>query len=256
MTTEATQRFSRSSSARRTKARPRQARWHVPTAGRFISRDPLGFAGGDANLYRYCGNVPVSQTDPTGLIPSDRPPAPEPKPGGTWVWVPGQKCIIGCHGHGEGRWKWVLDPPPTNIAWSRTQAALIKITASAGNSPTDGQLSSLVKEVLKMYGGNSTAALGEIEQIRDVGIDNEMLAALDHYFNARSAVEASGWLCGLMAIKALIANAVYSGMKALQLPVPQDTARPPSQVTLFQWMAGNYGAAAGLLPPETNPKPK
>jgi hypothetical protein len=27
---------------------------------------PLGYAGGDANLYRYCGNGPTDGTDPTG----------------------------------------------------------------------------------------------------------------------------------------------------------------------------------------------
>ena len=30
--------------------------------------DPLGFAAGDANLYRYVGNNPTNHTDPTGLI--------------------------------------------------------------------------------------------------------------------------------------------------------------------------------------------
>jgi len=29
--------------------------------------DPLGMAAGDSNLYRYCGNNPISRTDPFGL---------------------------------------------------------------------------------------------------------------------------------------------------------------------------------------------
>lgn len=33
---------------------------------RFISEDPISFAGGDANLYRYVGNNPVNFIDPTG----------------------------------------------------------------------------------------------------------------------------------------------------------------------------------------------
>lgn len=32
-----------------------------------FSQDPIGFAGGDANLYRYVGNHPTMATDPTGL---------------------------------------------------------------------------------------------------------------------------------------------------------------------------------------------
>ena len=35
-------------------------RYYDPELGRFISRDPLGLAGGDVNLYRYAGNNPVN----------------------------------------------------------------------------------------------------------------------------------------------------------------------------------------------------
>jgi uncharacterized protein RhaS with RHS repeats len=36
--------------------------------GRFISRDPIGFAGGDVNVYRYVGNGPIFWADPYGLF--------------------------------------------------------------------------------------------------------------------------------------------------------------------------------------------
>jgi RHS repeat-associated protein len=42
-------------------------RWYSPKMGRFISQDPIGFAGGDANLYRYVGNSSPNGTDPSGL---------------------------------------------------------------------------------------------------------------------------------------------------------------------------------------------
>ena len=45
------------------------ARYYDPSVGRFISRDPIRFSGGDANLYRYCGNGPAHQADPSGLAP-------------------------------------------------------------------------------------------------------------------------------------------------------------------------------------------
>ncbi len=44
-----------------------RARYYDPTAGRFISEDPLGFGGGDVNLYAYVGNDPVNFIDPNGL---------------------------------------------------------------------------------------------------------------------------------------------------------------------------------------------
>ncbi len=44
-----------------------RARWYDPSTGRWLSQDPIGFAGGDANLYRYVGNSPTNATDPSGL---------------------------------------------------------------------------------------------------------------------------------------------------------------------------------------------
>jgi len=44
-----------------------RARYYSPVAQRFVSQDPLGFAGGDANLYSYGSNDPATLTDPLGL---------------------------------------------------------------------------------------------------------------------------------------------------------------------------------------------
>ncbi len=44
-----------------------RARYYDPGAGRFLSRDPIGFAGGDSNVYAYVLNDPVNHSDPTGL---------------------------------------------------------------------------------------------------------------------------------------------------------------------------------------------
>jgi RHS repeat-associated protein len=43
-----------------------RARWYDATLGRFISEDPIGFAGGDVNLYGYVGNNPLRFVDPSG----------------------------------------------------------------------------------------------------------------------------------------------------------------------------------------------
>ena len=44
-----------------------RARWFDPGTGRWMSRDPIGFEAGDANLYRYVGNASTTFTDPSGL---------------------------------------------------------------------------------------------------------------------------------------------------------------------------------------------
>ncbi len=44
-----------------------RARYYDPQMGRFISKDPIGFAGGDVVLYGYVQNDPVNFIDPWGL---------------------------------------------------------------------------------------------------------------------------------------------------------------------------------------------
>ena len=44
-----------------------RARAYDPAAGRFLQQDPVGFAAGDANLYRYAFNSPTLYRDPSGM---------------------------------------------------------------------------------------------------------------------------------------------------------------------------------------------
>lgn len=43
-----------------------RARYYDPGTGRFLSEDPIGFAAGDYNLYRYVRNNPLRFNDPAG----------------------------------------------------------------------------------------------------------------------------------------------------------------------------------------------
>jgi RHS repeat-associated protein len=45
-----------------------RARYYDPNVGRFVSEDPLGFGGGDVNLYAYVRNQPINRADPYGLL--------------------------------------------------------------------------------------------------------------------------------------------------------------------------------------------
>ena len=56
-----------------------RARYYDPAIGRFINKDPIGFDGGDINLYAYVANNPVNFIDPDGLI---RPTIP-----GYWSYL-------------------------------------------------------------------------------------------------------------------------------------------------------------------------
>jgi RHS repeat-associated protein len=46
-----------------------RARFYSPSAGRFISQDPLGLGSGDTNPYTYVFNQPTSLVDPMGTKP-------------------------------------------------------------------------------------------------------------------------------------------------------------------------------------------
>lgn len=48
-----------------------RARYYHPRLQRFISEDPVGFGGGDTNLYVYVENSPENFSDPLGLFESD-----------------------------------------------------------------------------------------------------------------------------------------------------------------------------------------
>jgi len=65
-----------------------RARYYDPNVGRFISEDPLGFGGGDVNLYAYVQNNPVNRVDPRGLqaFPAPFPGIPLPLPP---LFIPG-----------------------------------------------------------------------------------------------------------------------------------------------------------------------
>ncbi|MEP0345625.1 RHS repeat-associated core domain-containing protein [Rhodopirellula bahusiensis] len=81
-----------------------QNRWYDDSTGRWLSQDPIGFAAGDANLYRYVGNQPTTKTDPSGLadiIDGD------PTHGGVIMMLPTGRIIVSGsimrshHGPGE-----------------------------------------------------------------------------------------------------------------------------------------------------------
>ena len=68
-------------------------RWYDPEIGRFISEDPIGFAGGDVNLYGYVGNNPHGYIDPFGFwrCSSNDPPGSS----GWWDVVQGALDVAG-----------------------------------------------------------------------------------------------------------------------------------------------------------------
>lgn len=51
---------------------------YAPQLGRFVSRDPIGYARRNSNLFGFCDNSPAVYMDPSGLCPSDEAKAKPP----------------------------------------------------------------------------------------------------------------------------------------------------------------------------------
>jgi len=57
-----------------------RARNYDPHTGRFLQEDPIGFAGGDLNIYAYVTNNPTGAVDPFGLRQARPPRSQRPRP--------------------------------------------------------------------------------------------------------------------------------------------------------------------------------
>ncbi len=64
-----------------------RARYYDPRAGRFLTKDPRGFMGGDVNLYRFVLNNPVNFRDPLGLWNEDVHSGIGRTDYGTYIWA-------------------------------------------------------------------------------------------------------------------------------------------------------------------------
>jgi RHS repeat-associated protein len=77
-------------------------RFYSPDIGRLLQPDPIGFNGDPTNLYRYVGNNPVTNSDPTGEY------AVYKAKGGYWYYIvnPGYQSYVPAGGYVPGSRGW------------------------------------------------------------------------------------------------------------------------------------------------------
>ena len=75
------------------------ARNYNSVVGRFVSQDPMGFKGGDTNLYRYVANDPTYRADPSGMVwwLPDIYLEGQTRRGTGWPWIAGPNNDSGHH---------------------------------------------------------------------------------------------------------------------------------------------------------------
>ena len=91
-----------------------RARYYDPTGGRFLSEDPIGFGGGNVDLYSHVLNSPTNLIDPSGWRPGDK--------------YPNAKCA---------GWNAVNDYNPTSITQNKEYGGFIYRNPDGTFSYTD-----------------------------------------------------------------------------------------------------------------------
>lgn len=137
-------------------------RHYDPETGRWLSKDPIGFAGGDTNLYGYVINDPINWIDPSGLFGI---------PGATVGYISGfvggyaatgsvpAALIGGLAGAATG---FVLPQASTamGIFWSNVASNIAGQALANAVDPTPGVKVDLLSPVLSGIGGAVGGSLG------------------------------------------------------------------------------------------------
>ena len=131
-------------------------RWYDPAVGRWLSQDPIGFGGGDANVYRYVGNDSLDETDEQGLAGNKKGPSTfGPPEEGNGVDKSPDGNITG--GHIDIPFAPIFPPggpfSPTNLKGG------VSTNASNGSSSFNAGVG-FVGGILEIYGGGNNGSNG------------------------------------------------------------------------------------------------
>ncbi len=144
-------------------------RWYDPATARWLSEDPIGFAAGDPNLYRYVGNSPAGAVDPSGLEDTYGPFTQRyPRSGSGSSVLPPTLSEL----RGEGRTVGYRDARAGMLS-GRTDPSVIqafnenqKEGSDAGSSATPLVIRAEMKSALEAYMDDATGSASTDEQLR------------------------------------------------------------------------------------------
>jgi RHS repeat-associated protein len=205
------------------------------TLGRWVEMDPLGFGGGDLNMYRFAGNNPTNYTDPSGqIVPLVLL--------GVAVWAGGMGTLGFAHSQYSAA-EDVLSQPAHN--WTAADQASVNALMNTGNRAFQ------VGTTLGVTGIGIVAG----------GLGAEMAGMATIQFAGRAAAATwqadvfAGMAGGLMASNVMQSAELAAGMRS-QYSVGQDFASMALGAAFplaFRGMGVAWrswrGSAAGSSPP-------
>jgi RHS repeat-associated protein len=159
-----------------------RARYYGADVGRFRSEDPLGFAAGDTNVYRYAAGEPGIWADPTGHMPA-RPPA----------LTPDQRELL-------GRLRRQLNDINDRIAEIESELQAIMGTLT-GADPVFLSSFDLLRELILKKEIELAALAAKyqsfVRHLRDAGCNEALVDSLEKLLDAdidRRATELTSWI--------------------------------------------------------------
>jgi uncharacterized protein RhaS with RHS repeats len=134
---------------------------------RYLSQDPIGFAGGDANLYRYVWNNPLRYRDPSGLAvfnPTNVPNVPN-SCGNTPIqtfYEPLEATPVSVIIGGGNGPTIPYSPDIYGLTWGNTNSSTsVNIDINTSMNPSDQTLNNtLIHEGTHALGGGEGPAYG------------------------------------------------------------------------------------------------
>ncbi len=154
-----------------------RARYYSPALQRFISEDPIGFAGGD-NIYAYVGNDPISFTDPSGLQSGPTNYLRDPFSADNWIANAASNTIsdmLNLDGFAE--WSWVAGDhcrPASERLWAGA-----KIIGGVALVAGGGPIGRGVGRGVKLLRGGAADVAGAAPKLLGTARDNLLEAATD-----------------------------------------------------------------------------
>ena len=187
-------------------------RLYQPELGRFLQPDPKHFAAGDYNLYRYCHNDPVNNSDPFGLLEANHEDKELAKPvpvKDTYRPVTGSHIPIHIRVFHSGNWndRTVANHATDNLERDTGKAGLTRASGSSNVSGANVDITMHVNWYYDTNYGGTDVVTRELQHVQDARSFSR------GYWDGRSQPASMTFVSSQISSEALTSNKSSSMIK-------------------------------------------